>query len=78
MPTPPQNGMIVAPSLNHGAHGLYHCKVRLQNDDVQYDEVLDDDVLEDNTLNNNFWDYVFWDDRVQYDDTWATMMSSMV
>ena len=27
MPTPPQNGMIVAPSLNHGASGLYHCKV---------------------------------------------------
>ena len=27
MPTPPQNGMIVAPSLNHGAAGLYTCKV---------------------------------------------------
>ena len=27
MPTPPHNGMIVAPSLNHGATGLYTCKV---------------------------------------------------
>ena len=50
MPTPPQNGMIVAPSLNHGAHGLYHCKVRLQNDDVQYDEVLVDDILNDDDV----------------------------
>ena len=31
MPTPPQNGMIVAPSLNHGATGLYHCKVGIKN-----------------------------------------------
>ena len=30
MPTPPHNGMIVAPSLNHGATGLYTCKVGVQ------------------------------------------------
>ena len=26
MPVPPQNGMVVAPSLNHRATGIYHCK----------------------------------------------------
>ena len=26
MPVPPQNGLVVAPSLKHGATGLYYCK----------------------------------------------------
>ena len=26
MPTPPRNGMIVAPKLKHGSIGLYQCK----------------------------------------------------
>ena len=26
MPVPPQNGLVVAPSLSHGATGLYYCK----------------------------------------------------
>ena len=30
MPTPPRKGLIVAPSLNHGATGLYTCKVGVQ------------------------------------------------